>query len=244
MSRSLSLALLLVVAGCPGGGGDGSPFDKPDAAMPTPDAPNPPPPPPPPPLKGYGQACTNASQCQSGLCVGETGGAHLCSIPCNINVANDCRTVDAFCVPIGGGDHACWGMIETLNDTDDAILGVGDSAQRSLTPLGDADMFQVRLDQLGKIRFVVQPQPSIDVKLEAYGMIGAPLGFANDAGPGGLEALETDVQQIGAHVFLVVRNVGQSTGGYTFSVAKVAGTFAPVELVRSPFPGLLERSAD
>ena len=43
-------------------------------------------------------------------------------------------------------------------------------------------------------------------------------------------------------MFLVVRNVGQSTGGYTFTVAKVVGTFAPsellversIELVRAP----------
>jgi hypothetical protein len=221
MLRMLTVTLLVAVAtGCPGGGGGG--LDKPDAAPPPPppDAPKPPPPPDAQ-LRGYGQSCTSPNQCASGLCVGETGGSSVCSIPCNIEVANDCRSVDAFCVPIGGGDNACFGMIETLNDLDDAILSVGDSATRVLTPLNDADMFQVKLNQLGKIRFTVTPQPSIDVKLEAYGMIGSPLGVSNDAAAGGIEVLETDVQQIGAHVFLVVRNVGQSTGGYTFNVTKV-----------------------
>ena len=229
MLRMLTVTLLVAVTGCPSGGGkDG--FDKPDAAPqpPPPDAPKPQPDaPPPPPLKGYGEACTNPGQCASGLCIGETGGSSVCSIPCNIEAANSCRSVDAFCVPIGGGDHGCFGMIETLNDLDDAILSVGDSATRSLTPLTDADMFQVKLNQLGKIRFTVTPQPSIDVKLEAYGMIGSALGFSNDTGAGGIEVLETDVQQVGAHVFLVVRNVGQSTGGYTFTVTKI-GAFSEV----------------
>ena len=230
MLRMLSIVSLVFFAtGCPGGGGGDLPGDKPDAATPTPDAPKPMPDAPPMPLKGYGQACSGPQQCASGLCVGETGGTSLCSIPCNIDVANDCRSVDGFCVPIGGGDNACWGMIETLNDQDDAILNVGDSAQRSLTPLGDADMFQVRLNQLGKIRFTVTPQPSIDVKLEGYGMLGDALGSANNVGAGQAEVLETDVQQIGAHLFLVVRNVGQSTGGYTFTAVKVAGTFSPSE---------------
>ena len=245
MLRNLSVAILVCLAttGCPGGGGGGLPGDKPDAAMtPTPDAPKPPPDAPPPPLRGYGQSCTSPSQCASGLCVGETGGPSVCSIPCNLDVANDCRSVDGFCVPIGGGDNACWGMIETLNDQDDAILNVGDSATRSLTPLGDADMFQVRLNQLGNIRFTVTPDPSIDVKLEAYGMIGSALGSSNDAGAGQLEVLETDVQQIGAHMFLVVRNVGQSTGGYTFTVTKVTGSFAPTQpLVERPGELMLVR---
>lgn len=224
MLRMLSLAILL--AGCPGGGGGGSPLDKPDAAV-TPDAPRPNPDAPQQPLKGYGQTCTSANQCASGLCIGETGSPHVCSIPCNIELANDCRAVDGFCVPIGNDDHGCFGMIETGNDLDDAILSVGDNATRSLTPLNDADMFRVKLNQLGTIRFTVTPTQSIDVKLEAYDMIGAPVGSSNDVGPSMPEVLETTVQQVGGHIFLVVRNVGTSTGPYTISVAKVAGTFAP-----------------
>lgn len=216
--------LVLFLAACPGGNGS-SPLDKPDAAVtpPTPDAPKPNPDAP---LKGYGQPCTAANQCAGGLCIGETGSQFVCSIPCNIDVANDCRSVDAFCVPIGAGDHGCFGMIETGNDLDDAILSVGDSTTRAVTPLGDADMFQVRLNQIGKIRFTVTPSASIDVKLEGYGMIGDALGSANNTGPSMPEVLETDVQQLGTYMFLVVRNVGTSTGNYTFTVTKVPA-FAP-----------------
>ena len=103
--------LLAGVAGCPGGGN--SPLDKPDAAVVAPPADAPPPPnPDAPPLKGYGQPCTAANQCAGGLCIGETGSQFVCSIPCNIEVANDCRQVDGFCVPIGAGDHGCFGTSE------------------------------------------------------------------------------------------------------------------------------------
>jgi hypothetical protein len=226
----LRLFVLIVLAACPGGGGGSLP-EKPDASMPMPMPDAPKPTPDAPPLRGYGQSCTQGNQCASGLCIGENAGQFQCSIPCNINAANDCRSVDAFCVPIGGGDHGCWGMIETLNDLDDAIISVGDSATRTLSPLGDADMFQVQLNQLGTVRFTVTPTATIDVKLEAYGMLGAALGSSNNTGPSGVENAETDVQQIGGHMFLVVRNVGQSTGNYTFTAQKVTA-FAPGDGLR------------
>jgi hypothetical protein len=175
----------------------------------------------PPPKRGYGASCTDASQCQSNLCVGESGGTFTCSRSCSLDVAQDCKDVNAFCVPIGNGDNACYGMIETGNDADDAVVQIGDSVTRTLTPLGDADLFLVHLDQLGTARFTVTPQPSIDVKLEAYGTLGDAIGFANDTGPGLAEVLQTDVQQIGTHIFIVVRNVGSSTGGYTLAVQHV-----------------------
>ena len=48
----------------------------PDAKVVQPDAKMPPPPPP---KLPYGATCTSADQCQSGLCVGETGGTYMCS---------------------------------------------------------------------------------------------------------------------------------------------------------------------
>lgn len=238
---SLLLSLSLSLTACPSGGGS-SPLDdtpdaatqppKPDAAAPTPDAP---------PLKGYGQACSTGSQCSSGLCIGETGSQYVCSVSCNIDLPNDCRAVDGFCVPIGGNDHGCFGSIDTLNDLDDAILSVGDSTTRALTPLNDADMFQIRLNQLGRIRFTVTPTASIDVKLEAYGMIGSPLATSNDFGPSVAESMETEVQQIGNHVFLVVRNVGTSTGNYTLTVTKIAApTLGPSLPASSDAPTSLD----
>ena len=52
-------------------------------------------------------------------------------------------------------------------------------------------------------------------------MLGDPLGIANDGGPGATESLQTDVQQIGGHIFMVVRNVGTSTGTCTLHVTHI-----------------------
>ena len=190
-----------------------------DAAVAMPDAPKPPPPPP---LKPYGSPCTSPSECQGALCIGETGSATICSRSCSLNVANDCKDVHAFCVPINGGGNGCYGVIDTGNDQDDAIMEIGDTVTRPLTPLGDADMFQVRLNTLGNTLFTVTPDPSIDVKIEAYGVLGSALGFANDMGPGQPESLSTNVQQIGGWMWIVVRNVGSSTGNFTFKVQHTA----------------------
>jgi hypothetical protein len=217
MLRSFLILSLIAVSGCPSGGGSSPPPDAPPP--PPPDAADPPPPPPPP-LKGFGESCTSGNQCQSGLCVGENPGQFICSRLCTLAVALDCKDVDAFCVPIGGGQNACFGTIESGNDLDDAIVEIGDSVTRALTPLGDADVFLVRFNQLGTILFDVVPQPTIDVQLEAYGVLGAQLGIANQAGPGEPEGLQTDVQQVGTHMFVVVRNVGNSTGNFTFSVKR------------------------
>lgn len=235
-ARLVLFSLLLPLAGCP----SDSTSAPPDAATVHPDAPVVHPDAPMPPLLPYGAACTSPSQCQGGLCVGETGGSYICSRPCTLDVALDCKDVDAFCVPIGNNENACYGSIESGNDTDDAILEIGDSVTRTLSPLGDADVFQVRLNQLGMVSFTVTPQPSIDVKLEAYGVIGSPLGFANDTGPGMPEVLQTDVQQVGTHVFVVVRDVGSSTGGYTLSVQHVAAAaLAPHALRADQYQDLI-----
>jgi hypothetical protein len=180
----------------------------------------------PPKLAGYGTTCTAGSDCASGLCVGAQGQGMQCSRSCSLDVAQDCKDVSAFCVPLIGGGGACYGKIDTGPDPDDAVLEIGDSVTRVLTPLGDADLFMVKLDQLGKVVFLVTPGPSIDVRLEAYGELGSALGTADQAGPGQPEALQTDVQQVGTHMFLVVRDTGSSTGSYTFSATLVPASVA------------------
>ncbi len=225
--RRLSLAYFLVPAAallcaCP----DNGPPAQPDAGAAAADAAPPmadaaPPPPDARIRYGYGESCTDGNDCLSGLCVGSDNDPWTCSRYCTLDVANDCKDVNAFCVPIGGNDHACWGAIDTGSDADDAILSIGDAATRAVTPLGDADLFLVHLDQLGTAQFEVEPGASIDVQLEAYGVLGDALGIANDGGPGVTERLQTDVQQIGGHIFMVVRNVGTSTGTYTLRVTHV-----------------------
>ncbi len=194
-----------------------TPPPKPDASMP---------PPPPPPQKAYGQACANGSECVSGLCVGVTAGQFKCSRSCSLNVALDCKDVDAFCVPLDNNTNACFGTIESFNDNDDAIVEIGDSVTRLLTPLGDTDVFQVRLNTLGNTTITAKPEAGIDVKIEAFGVLGDPLAIQNGGTNGFAEALQTNVQQIGGHVFVAVTNVGTSTGGFTLSVAHVANATA------------------
>src|SRR5512139_1954390 len=133
MRSSTLLIALSILVGC--ASEHGSTPDMPDAGMPKPDAPPPPPPPPPPPQKAYGQSCVNGSECQSGLCVGPAPGQFKCSRSCSLQVALDCKDVDAFCVPLDMGGNACFGVIESGNDLDDAIVEIGDSITRLLTPL-------------------------------------------------------------------------------------------------------------
>jgi hypothetical protein len=219
--RSMFFLLSLSFAAACGGGGNSSP-DTPDAAMPPPppvDAPVTPPPPPP--KKPYGQACANGSECQSGICVGPTAAQSKCSRSCTLNVALDCKDVDAFCVPLTQGGNACFGSIESGNDLDDAIVEIGDSVTRLLSPLGDTDVFQVRLNTLGNTTLTATPEVGIDVKIEAFDVLGSPLAIANNGGNGVAEALQTNVQQIGTYVFVAVTNVGQSTGSFTLAVAHV-----------------------
>jgi hypothetical protein len=220
MMLRVSLVVLALMVGCTGGGGS-MPQAMPDASMPKPDAPKPPDPPPPPPKRAYGQACTNGNDCQSGLCVG-TGNNFMCSRSCSLQVAFDCKNEDAFCVPLDASSAACYGMIETGNDNDDAIVEIGDSVTRVLTPLNDTDIFQVRLNTLGKTTFTATPEVGIDVRIQAFSVLGEPLAIANNGAAGVAEALETNVQQIGSHIWVAVTNVGQSTGGFTLSVAHLA----------------------
>jgi len=193
----------------------------PDASMmPMPsDAPKQPNPPPPP-KKAYGQSCSSGNDCQSGLCIGETSG-FKCSRSCSLQVALDCKDVDAFCVPLTQGGNACHGTIESGNDTDDAIVEIGDSVTRLLTPLGDTDVFQVRFNTLGNTTITATPEVGIDVKIQAFDVDGSPLAIQNNGGAGVAEGLQTTVQQIGTYVFVAVTNVGQSTGGFSLAVAHV-----------------------
>jgi hypothetical protein len=167
----------------------------------------------------YGSHCTDASQCTSGLCVGTPG---VCSRSCSLAVANDCKDVNAFCAPLTSGGNACYGMIVTGSDPDDAILQTGDTVMRVLSPLADADLFLVNLDMLGTTVITATPQAGIDVQLEGYDAIGEALGVANAGGPSVAESLQTNVVELGHHIFVVARDVGTSTGTYTLAVTHMA----------------------
>src|SRR5262245_16910632 len=165
-----------------------------------------------PPLFPYGAPCTASSQCAGAVCATGT-----CSRECSLAVADDCKTERAFCVPASGA-NVCAGHIDTGSDNDDAVLRVGDSVWRSLTPLGDADLFLVQLDIAGTIWMNAIPADSgLDLELDVYNNQGEPTAAANTAAAGYTEHVYTVVTTPGSWMFAVVRDVGPSTGDYRFS---------------------------
>jgi len=169
------------------------------------------------PGKAYGEQCSADSQCESKFCLTNDG----CSRSCDIKMPNPCRAEKAFCVPLQGDPgFACAEMIDTGSDTDDAYISVGDRLTRSLTPLKDADMFTVEVARSEPVSVIVTPSAGIDVALDAYNPIAQPIGAFNSGGPGGIEAGLFSAGQTDSWVFVIVRNVGNSTGQYQISVEK------------------------
>jgi hypothetical protein len=199
-----SLVIAVAAVGCAD-----DPVVTPDAHVDTMIAP-----PPDAQLRGYGETCATATDCQSGICLG------TCSRSCTLAIANDCRDVNAFCARVGVDQYACAGEIETFDDPDDSIMAVGDSLLRTLTPLTDADLFEVRLNQLGTITIKATPAPTIDLQLEAYGTNATQIGVVNDGGAGVEEGATTDAMTVTGYIWVVVRNVGTSTGNYRLSVTR------------------------
>ncbi len=165
---------------------------------------------------GYFETCVEPVECASGLCIGAP--YEHCSELCNQAIPDDCPNVGAagFCVPIGMGDFACVGDLDTGLDGEAEILSAGDSAARSVGTLSDADLFHLDLP-MGTFLIEVTPDVDDDVQLEFHNGIGEPIGIANDGAGGFVEAANLNTG--GGVSFVVVRNVGMSTGGYTISVS-------------------------
>lgn len=164
---------------------------------------------------GYFEPCEVPEVCASGLCVRDV--YNHCSEFCDQAIADDCPNVGAagFCIPVGGGDFACVGDLDTGLDGDAEILNVGDSATRSIGTLGDADLFHLDLPA-GTFLIQVDPDPDDDIQLEFHNALGEPIGIANNGADGFIEAANL---MTGANVsFVVVRNIGNSTGSYMISV--------------------------
>ncbi|MBV1857663.1 MAG: hypothetical protein KUG77_04565 [Nannocystaceae bacterium] len=165
----------------------------------------------------YGGFCdedTNA--CETGLCL--LGTNSHCTDFCDQGIANNCADLGlaGFCVPVGGDEFVCAGDLDTGFDPDDSILSPGDSAMRTLAPLGDADMFHLALPA-GNFPIVVTPNSSTDVQLEIYGQDASPLAILNAGADGTVEGGVLNVVE-GGVFFAVVREVGVSTGTYSISV--------------------------
>ena len=161
---------------------------------------------------GYGEPCTLGNECASGLCIGEP--YEHCSDYCEQAIANHCGALDlaGLCVPIENDQFACVGDLEFGNDPDDGILSAGDSLQRSLGNLTDADLFHLNLPA-GNFAIWAQPDLDDDIQVEIYNGIGEAIGILNNEGDGGIEG--ANLNHGGGVAFAVVRNVGQTTGPYT-----------------------------
>jgi EGF domain len=164
---------------------------------------------------GYFETCLVPEVCASGLCIGAP--YDHCSELCNQAIADDCPNVGAagFCVPIGMGDFACVGNLDTGLDGDAEILSAGDSAMRSIGTLGDLDLFHLDLPA-GDFLIQVTPNPDDNVQLEFHDGVGQAIGVVNDGGNGFVEG--AILTSGGGVSFVVVRNIGMSTGTYVIAV--------------------------
>jgi len=166
----------------------------------------------------YGARCDSHDVCAEGLCV-----QGQCSHSCDVDTANPCQKEKAFCLPYLAAedtvDFACSGTVDTGADPDDAIVAPGDSLRRNLSPLSDADMFTLDLDRTGTYLYAVVPGPGIDVALDVYNAFGEMIGTFDESGAGEVEAGFTAAQSSDSGwLFLVVRNVGRTSGPYALIV--------------------------
>jgi hypothetical protein len=213
--RGQALLVLLLLGACTGDepmylDADASPKTSADASSRSDASP---PPPDASPGRAYGEFCLRDIDCASNLCYQQE-----CSDHCDPNIANDCRAHEAFCVPISPQGTACFGYVPTGDDTgDDSIVHVGETMTMKLSPVGDADLFQVTLPAG---RFLITTQPSFDgdVQLEVYNELTKNEATTNVGGLGAWEQTLLTVQEDSARYFLVVRSVGQSPSNATLSI--------------------------
>jgi hypothetical protein len=183
---------------------DASPPAPPDAA-PAPDAP---------PLHGYGEFCVHDGDCATGRCF-----EALCTQACDPASANTCRDVDALCASTHDGKYACQGRVVTGSDTgDDAILTLDEEVLGKLSPAGDGDLFELRLEA-GTFRVTATPAADGDVGIEVYSELTK---MEADVNEGGVAAEEkaTFVVPYAQRYFVVVRDVANAPANYHVHVSK------------------------
>jgi hypothetical protein len=186
------------------GSPDATPPEPPDAA-PAPDAV---------PLHGYGEFCIHDGDCASRRCF-----EALCTKTCDPGEANTCRDVEAFCASTHDTRFACQGRVVTGDDVgDDAILAVDEDALGKLSPAGDADLFELRLEP-GSYRVTATPAADGDIGVEVYSELTKMEANVND---GGVAAEETArfLVPVAQRYFVVVRDVANAPATYHVHVTK------------------------
>lgn len=158
--------------------------------------------------------------CDSGICL--SAPFEHCTVQCDQTVANSCGAIGAagLCVD-ASGETLCAGSLDFGLDNDDEIMTPGDSVSRDLSAIGDLDVFQFTLAE-GEYTFTATPeQADDDLQMEFFGHVAQPVGTANNAGPGGAET--ANFTQIGGTgvIFVVIRNIGNSTGPYQLTSAEL-----------------------
>jgi len=211
---ALGMALSQLACGAPEDEDDPivEPEPKPDPdPEPDPEPEPEPEPEPQPEPQPYGAECTYSTQCDGGLCLDG-----LCSRYCEVDDLHSCQQVDAFCVPLVSGEHGCYGFVDTGHDADGAILSIGDQKAAHLGTLGDADLFRLDYWRDGTFEVVAQGD-AVDLQIEFYNSIAEPVGvFTGDGRGQPADALVTIYAP--SYDWLVVRNVGTTTGPYTVAL--------------------------
>ncbi len=169
---------------------------------------------------GYGEFCDeDFNACETGICI--VAPYNHCTDICDAGAANDCNELGlaGLCIEVPGEDGVCVGDLDTGNDSDDAVLEPGDTLNRTMSPLGDADLFTADLG-VGDFTYVITPDFSTDVQVEFYDGNGSPLAIL-DAGGDGVEEVGTLTSNSQGLIFTVVREIGNSTGTYSINLEAV-----------------------
>ena len=170
--------------------------------------------------KQFGEACGIPEECASGICLNDP---NMCTISCTQMVAHDCRDQGKAGLCVATTDpnlFVCSGTFNGGPDKDDTVMVPGDASTRLFDSASDADLFLIK-HGTKDIVFSAQPDPDDNLQLEVYSGGGAMLGTINDVGVGQAEAAQLNVGGTAGVIFVIVRNIGNSNGGYKISVENV-----------------------
>jgi hypothetical protein len=164
----------------------------------------------------YGDQCTLAEHCTSGLCLPNV----MCTKTCTLAGAiTQCGRPGDFCFETTGGTPICFPLVNTGNDTDDKYIGAGTTYPARLDSATDVDAFVGDL-QAGVYDVVVTPTDlQIDVLVDIYDGGGNKVGTLNAAGVGAAEGGEYNLSKTSRN-FFVVRATNSLQGNYTIRLDK------------------------
>lgn len=168
--------------------------------------------------KQFGADCELNEDCASGLCLTNGG----CTAECSLQVAHDCRDqgFSGLCVLTDQPDlNVCFGDFNGGTDKEDTVMIPGDSIMRQFQTASDADVHLINYGTKN-IEFIATPDLDDDLKLEVWDLGGNSLGEINNVGIGMPEGASLDVKGVAGSLYVIVRNIGATNGGYKFAVTE------------------------